>query len=117
MKKKLLTAGLVLTLAMAMLIPLTACEDPTVIPGGYTEDRAVTAEDLAIFEEALAGLLGVDYEPTLVATQIVAGTNYRFTATATVVYPDAEPYTVHIFIYQPLGDEPPVLVDIVEISG
>ena len=44
----------------------------------------------------------VGYVPTLVATQVVAGTNYRFTATATPVYPNAESYKVYVYVYKPL---------------
>ena len=75
-------------------------DDP--IPGGYTADRAVTADDLIVFNEAMAGLVGVNYEPTLVATQVVAGTNYRFTAKATPVVLNPVPYQVYIYIFKPL---------------
>ena len=47
--------------------------------------------------------MGVAYEPTKVATQVVAGMNYRFTATATPVIPNPEPYTVHITVFKPLA--------------
>jgi len=81
---------------------MTYVPEPTQLPGGYTADRAVTDDDLKVFDEAMAGIMGVNYDPTLVATQVVAGLNYRFTATATVVYPNAVPYTVYIYIYKPL---------------
>ena len=75
---------------------------PGRIAGGYSEERDVTPEDLALFNEAMAGLMGVTYAPTKVATQVVAGLNYRFTATATPVVPDPEPYTAQIVIYRAL---------------
>ena len=82
-------------------------ETPTDEPvaGGYTEDREPTEDELAILTEALEGTDGVTYEATLVATQVVAGTNYRFTATATAVTPDAEPYEVYIFVFVNLEGE------------
>ena len=88
--------------------------DDSQLVGAYGEDRPLTPEDRAIFDEAMAGLMGVSYEPLLVSTQVVAGLNYRFTAEATVVAPDAEPTKVFIYIFQPLGDEPPELVEIVD---
>ena len=76
--------------------------NPEGIPGGYTADRALTEDDLIVFNEAMDGLVGVDYKPALVATQVVAGTNFRFTAAATAVVPNAEPYKVYIYIFKPL---------------
>ena len=46
--------------------------------GGYSEMRKPTAEELALFERATATLVGAEYKPMSVATQIVAGVNYRF---------------------------------------
>ena len=80
--------------------------------GAYSSERELTAEDLEIFAEAMIEQTGITYEPLMVSTQIVAGVNYRFTATATTDEPGAEPSTVYIFIFQPLGDSPPELVDI-----
>ena len=84
-------------------------DDP--MPGGYTGDRELTDEDWAIFNEAV-DLDGVSYTPTLVATQVVAGINYRFTTTATPVVPEPESYTAYVYIFKPIGDDPPELVDI-----
>lgn len=58
---------------------------PAPTPGGYSPFRALTAEDTAIFQSATNSLVGVTYEPLLVSTQIVNGTNYLFIALATVV--------------------------------
>lgn len=46
--------------------------------GGYSEARALEAHDKEVFDKALGNILGVSYTPEQVATQIVAGTNYRF---------------------------------------
>ena len=94
----------------------TAAPEPPLV-GGYSEDRPVTDEDKAVFYEALELLDGVAYTPTLVATQVVAGMNYRFTATALGVYPDAQPYQVHIFIFKPLGGAPAELVNIETLTA
>lgn len=77
------------------------------IVGGYSEDRDVTPEDLALFNEVMAGAgAGVSYEPTKVATQVVAGMNYRFTVTATLLVEPPETYTAQITIFKPLQGEP-----------
>ena len=51
--------------------------------GGWKEylDGTVTPELRNYFEQALSGLVGVGYEPvSLLATQLVNGTNYKFLA-------------------------------------
>jgi len=104
----------VLVILLLFMVGCSQKEDETdeSLSGGYTEDRDLTDEDMAVFEQAMAGLLGVTYEPTRVATQVVAGLNYRFTCTATIVVPGAEPYTAYVYIFQPLGDGAPELVSI-----
>ena len=116
---------LVMSVVLLSLVLLAGCaqqnanqstqeaEDSQMV-GAFGEDRALTAEDRAVFDKAMEGLMGVSYEPLLVSTQVVAGLNYRFTAEATVVAPDSEPTKVLIYIFQPLGDEPPELVEIVD---
>ena len=76
------------------------------ISGGWqvAEDSVLTDEQKAIFEKALEGLVGVDYIPVAcLGTQVVAGTNYCFLATATVVYPDAQPKLVLVYVYADLS--------------
>ena len=46
--------------------------------GGYSKLRKLSAEEVALFERAVSGLQGAEYKPVSVATQIVAGVNYRF---------------------------------------
>ena len=60
-------------------------EEPEIV-GGYidVEDGTLTDDLKDIFAKALEGLLGATYEPQeLVATQVVAGTNYKFLANGT----------------------------------
>lgn len=76
------------------------------IAGGYSEDREPEPDDLAVFEAVMADVDDAEYEPTLVSTQVVAGTNYRFTATATPKSADDKPYSVYVYIYQPLDGDP-----------
>ena len=47
-------------------------ETRTQTAGGYTAMRVPTAEDKAVFDEAMKGLAGVTYTPDSVATQIDA---------------------------------------------
>jgi len=90
----------------------TATGEAPPILGVYSENRPITDEDMAVFNEAMEGRDGVSYEPALVSTQVVVGMNYRFTCTATPVIPDPEPYQVLIFIRKP-PEGPAKLVNIV----
>ena len=63
-------------------------------------------EEQAIFDKAMEGLLGVNYEPVaVIATQLVSGTNRAYLARGTVVYPDASPTWYVISIYENLQGE------------
>jgi hypothetical protein len=73
-------------------------------------------EDEAIFNEIFEKWPGVLYEPYWVSTQVVAGTNYCFAATATPVDYDGDSYDVLIYIFVDLEDNA-FLVQIVEFSG
>lgn len=80
--------------------------------GGWEmpEDKTVTPELKDMFDTAMEGLLGVTYEPLeLVATQLVAGTNYMFYCNGTTVTnpPETKPY--YVTIYQPLEGAPEIL--------
>lgn len=107
----------ILAVFATLLLTFTGCvtklpTDGIPMPGGYSEDRTPDDEEIAIFEAVLAGQVGNTYETTLVATQVVAGVNYRFTATATPVVPDGKPVDVYVYIYAPLTGDPE-LVEIV----
>lgn len=76
------------------------------ISGGWgaSSDPAVTDELRKVFDQALDGLSGVSYEPIVYrGSQMVAGTNHCFLCQSAVVYPDAEPHYVLMYIYEDLS--------------
>lgn len=74
--------------------------------GAWTEfSVTMSSEDKSVFQEALNGLTGVDYNPLCVAHQVVQGTNYKFFCNAKVVYPDAPNKAAIVEIYKPLQDK------------
>ena len=80
-------------------------EEETEIAGGYVdvEDGTLTDELKDIFSKALEGLTGAKYEPVeLVATQVVAGTNYKFLANGTKTTNPITKGTYYITIYKDL---------------
>ena len=126
------TITLIILLCLTVMITLTGCSSINTTSqaaaaqlnseleytdfssvGGYTSDRDLTAEDAAVFEEATDGLIGVIYEPVKVATQIVAGTNYRFTCYAIGLYPRESEITVkYVYIYKDLSGN----IELLDIS-
>lgn len=101
-----------LTIAILAVTLLTACGGPgrraekqpqkTVLCGGYTQQRPLSDAERALFRQATDSLTGVSYTPESVATQVVAGTNYRFVCTAKAATPDPAAYEAEIIVYQPL---------------
>lgn len=103
------------TLFAAALIALltgTAAVSNTHALGGYTpaEETTITEEMQEIFDEATDKLIGVNYVPVqMIEKQIVNGTNYKFIAESTVVYPGAETKNVIVTIHQDLSGNASVL--------
>lgn len=104
-----------LTIAALAAMLLTACGSPekrtekqqkkTILCDGYTGQRPLEASDRELFRRATAGMTdmtGVSYTPESVATQVVAGTNYRFICTAKTATPGPETYEAEIIVFQPL---------------
>ena len=117
---------LLLLLAAAMLLSLTACgqkaepetQEDLPLSGGWQrpENNEISPEARAAFDKAMENLTGVDYEPkSLLGTQVVAGMNYCFLCKATVVYPGAEPYDALVYIYADLQGNAEI-TDIVNLS-
>ena len=79
-------------------------EEPEIV-GGYVdvEDGTLTDELKDIFAKALESLLGAKYEPVeLVATQVVAGTNYKFLANGTKTTNPITKGTYYVTVYEDL---------------
>ena len=82
------------------------------ISGGWTvtEDMSVTEEAQSAFDKAIEGLTGADYVPEgLLATQLVAGTNYCFLCRKTAVVPNAVPSYALVYVYENLEGEAEIL--------
>ena len=85
---------------LALTATVTACggnDTPTV--GGYTRQRSLTADERQLFEQVV-DIDGTTYKPRSVATQVVAGTNYRFVCKARD--DGGKRYDAVIVIYKPL---------------
>ena len=94
--------------AVMMMVTAVAAVAEAPLAGGWTPsaDPAVTDEIKAIVDQALEGLVGVNYTPVaFLGSQVVAGTNCQ----ATVVVPDAVPSYVIIYIYRDLEGNASVL--------
>ena len=86
--------------------------------GGWqvSEDPAITEEAQDAFNKALDGLVGAEYEPiALLATQVVAGTNYCFLCRITPVVPNPVPGYAFVYIYEDLQGNAKIL-DVQEIE-
>jgi|694.fasta_scaffold24079_10 hypothetical protein len=74
------------------------------IPGGWSEyTSSISSEAQAAFDEALKGLVGVNYTPVAVAQQVVAGKNFRFFCNASGVFPNAPNYGAILSISKLIG--------------
>lgn len=75
--------------------------------GGWTPfNSTLSKTDIAIFGKAMHGLVGVNYEPVAVATQVVAGRNYDFFCNARGVYPGSTNDAAIVRIYDPATGDP-----------
>lgn len=76
----------------------------TNLAGGWTSySTQISKEAQNAFNEALKNHTGVHYTPLAVASQVVAGINYRFLCDAQIVYPDAPHYAAFVQIFKPLN--------------
>ncbi|WP_227827948.1 MULTISPECIES: hypothetical protein [unclassified Clostridioides] len=73
--------------------------------GGWANIRLLNEDDLKVFNETKGTLLGVEYEPLIVSTQIVAGTNYKFICKAETVSNKPKKYLAEVNIFKPLSFE------------
>jgi len=96
--------------APAFIVP-----DDIVVPSGgwIKKDEAMNEKLTALFNKAMEGFVGVGYKPLkLVATQVVAGMNYRFLCDAKAVYPGAKTSKKLVTIFEDLDGK----LSITEIS-
>lgn len=88
------------------------------LEGGWRhrEDMNLSKEDIQLFDKALEGLVGVNYSPIAVlATQVVAGTNYAYLCEATPAVLNPEPFYAVVVIYEDLSGNTEIS-DIVELG-
>ena len=85
------------------------------LEGGWVQSSSpvITEQVQHIFDCAMDGLVGVDYQPiALLSSQVVAGTNYAIVCEATVVSPDAVYCYAIVYVNEAL-DGTAALLDIV----
>lgn len=73
--------------------------------GGYSETRRLSDDEQKLFDKYVARIGDVEYEPINVATQVVAGINYRFLCKGREVKPDGgrgKKFYAAIVLYKPL---------------
>lgn len=78
--------------------------------GGFTDQRALTAEDSAVFAAATKDYAYLKLAPLSVATQVVAGTNYLFVCTTSGFNRPPTETMVKIFKPLPGRGEPELIV-------
>lgn len=84
--------------------PKPLYQEPS-LDGGFTpaEDKTITTELKTMFDKAFEKLDGVRYDPIeLVATQVVAGTNYKFLCNSKLIYPGSVTVQKYVTIYKDL---------------
>ncbi len=92
---------------------------PEGLSGGWSETQSIEMTDdaTAALNKATQTLTGAEYSPiALLATQVVAGTNYRIFCEAKATVPNAEPYYVIITVYADL-DGNAEITDTAEINA
>ena len=117
--KKLVAIILTVVMALGMM---AACAEPMLGGWSVSENTEITDEQKALFDKAMEGLLGVNYEPiAFLGSQVVSGTNYCFLCRATVVYPGATAQLALVYIYENLEGAPEVTnivtLDLGELSA
>lgn len=94
--------------------------EETTIVGGYqeAEDKNLTPELIEMFEKAFEGLDGASYTPVMLeATQVVAGTNYKFKAEGTKTTNPIIQGTYYVYINKDLQGNISLLdIEVIEES-
>ncbi len=71
--------------------------------GAFSDDRDTTEDYIQLFNQAIPTEGGKTYTLLKVSSQVVAGTNYRFTVT---VDAGGNKYDAHVYIFKPLNGAP-----------
>ncbi len=98
--------------AMALVLALCFTASAETLMGGWKacEDPTVTEESRAVLDKALEGFVGSKVEPVaLLATQVVAGTNYCFLCRVTPVAPNAQSVYRLVYVYHALDGSARIL--------
>ncbi|MBR2759937.1 MAG: hypothetical protein IKD66_02100 [Solobacterium sp.] len=87
--------------------PELAANGEKEVLGGWTVNTSynsyLTDDEIALFNKALEGLVGVGYTPVaILADQVVSGTNYAYLAMAKTVTADPKEYWAVVTVYQDL---------------
>ncbi len=104
--------NILVILIAAVLLMSTLLVSAESLDGGWNiaENTEISEERKAVFEKAMTDLVGVSYEPVAyLGSQVVAGTNHCFLCKATIVYPNAVPSLVLIYIYEDLQGNTEIL--------
>lgn len=109
--KKTMIRLVLLTMALAMCAVSASAE---MMLGGWEITKAeagtIPEDAQAAFDKATEQLDGADYTPVaLLATQVVAGTNYCILCQVTPVVPDAVPAWALVYIYADLEGNAEIL--------
>ena len=97
-----ITAMLCTVLLAVAMCGCGARQDGEAVAGGYSKPRTPDADEKALFESLTQGLEGVTYKPLNVATQVVAGTNYRFLCQGRETARKGRKFDAVITIHKPL---------------
>ena len=102
--KKLLTSLMAMLMVLALCMTAVSAEQ---LMGGWeipaVEAGPLTEEAQAAFDKAMELVDGADFMPVaLLATQVVAGTNYCILCQTTPVVPNARPHWTLVYIYADL---------------
>lgn len=109
--KKTMIRLVLLTLALTLCAVSASAE---AMLGGWeitkAEASAIPEDAQAAFDKAMEQLDGADYTPVaLLATQVVAGTNYCILCQVTPVVPDPVPAWALVYIYADLEGNAEIL--------
>jgi predicted secreted protein len=88
----------------ARLLEIKKIGHPT-FTGAYGDFGELTGESSEDLAEAKKSFVGSDFTPLLVATQIVAGRNYRFAGNLSPATKNSSVYPALVTVYKPLKGE------------